>query len=417
MKQIIHPVTHFSGFVAAPPSKSHAQRVLACALLSLERTLIHGLGQSEDEKAALSILERSVFKPSFRNNTIEVPAGNKLQFESSFLSFGESGLATRMFTPILANSSQELHLQGHGTLIARSMHLFDQVFPTLGADFTSKGGNLPFRIRGPIVPKNFDIDGSISSQFITGFLYSFAGNNLTRTEKINIFKPSSIPYIELSLNVLREFGVHISFNGHEIQFDGPYHFEESEITIEGDWSSAAFLLVSAALFGSIAIGGLKEKSNQADMRIVEVLGDYGAQISWKDGILSVSRNEFRSFNFDATHCPDLFPPLAVLASYGTSVSRISGLHRLFGKESNRVKTIVKELSKLGAKIEISGDTMVIYPRANPISFDVSSHHDHRIAMACAIFALGLTSAVTISHAEAINKSFPDFYKYLENLTV
>ena len=131
----------------------------------------------------------------------------------------------------------------------------------------------------------------------------------------------------------------------------------------------------------------------------------------------ISKNEFKSFEFDATHCPDLFPPLAVLGSFGTNMSSVHGVHRLFAKESNRAETIVQELTKLGAQIEIKGDAMLIYPRKKPIDYEVRSCHDHRIAMACAIFALGVDKSVTISDAEAVDKSFPDFYTYLDQLTM
>jgi 3-phosphoshikimate 1-carboxyvinyltransferase len=142
---------------------------------------------------------------------------------------------------------------------------------------------------------------------------------------------------------------------------------------------------------------------------------FGAHVFWDNDVLEVSKNKCKSFEFDATHCPDLFPPLAVLASFGTKVSVIHGVHRLRSKESNRAETIVQELSKLGARIVIEGDRMDVYPRTEPLSYEVSSCHDHRIAMACAIFAIGIDKEVTILNSEAVNKSFPDFYAYIDQL--
>jgi 3-phosphoshikimate 1-carboxyvinyltransferase len=268
-----------------------------------------------------------------------------------------------------------------------------------------------------MVPKTIELDGSLSSQFITGFIYAFAGNRGTTKERLRILNPASVPYIELSLDVLREFGVDIEFNDNEVQFNGPYDFRDTAILIEGDWSSASFLLVGAALFGSIQINGLRKESKQADISLLQALAQFGAEVSWEGDTLVVTKKDNKPFVFDATHCPDLFPPLAVLGSYGSGISRVRGVHRLFSKESNRAVTIVEELEKLGARIIIEDDTMVIYPRKEPLTYQVSSRHDHRIAMGCAIFALGLSSEVEIADAESVSKSFPEFYAYLEQLTV
>ena len=417
MNQRIQPAKQYSGELVIPASKSHAQRVLACALLSREQTLIQGLGNSDDELAALGLLEQSVLKPIRKAESVLIPSGQKLRFSTNELSFGESGLSSRMFTPILANGDQELILNGKGSLASRPMRLFDEVFPELGVQFSSANGTLPFRLKGPMVPKTIELDGSLSSQFITGFIYAFAGNEHTGNERIRILNPASVPYIELSLDVLREFGVDLELENNEVQFKGPYHFNATEIRIEGDWSSASFLLVGAALFGSIKVNGLRRESKQADIRLLQALTDFGAELHWGGDALVVSKNECMPFEFDATHCPDLFPPLAVLASYANGVSRLHGVHRLFSKESNRAVTIVEELTKLGAKIEVVEDTMIVQPRGEQLAVQVSSRHDHRIAMASAIFALGLSEQTTIGDAEAVSKSFPEFYTYLEELTV
>jgi 3-phosphoshikimate 1-carboxyvinyltransferase len=417
MIRSIRPISNYKGTLTIPASKSYAQRALACALLSDKRTLIHGLGDSDDERAALGLLEQSVCQPKFVQGVLEVPAGNKLDFKSAQLSFGESGLSSRMFTPILSNGEQELILNGKGSLTSRPMRLFDEVFPELKVKFSSDNGTLPFRIKGPMVPKTIELDGSLSSQFITGFIYAFAGNRGTTKERLRILNPASVPYIELSLDVLREFGVDIEFNDNEVQFNGPYDFRDTAILIEGDWSSASFLLVGAALFGSIQINGLRKESKQADISLLQALAQFGAEVSWEGDTLVVSKKDNKPFVFDATHCPDLFPPLAVLGSYASGISRVRGVHRLFSKESNRAVTIVEEFEKLGARIIIEDDTMVIYPRKEPVTYQVSSRHDHRIAMGCAIFALGLSSEVEIADAESVSKSFPEFYAYLEQLTV
>ncbi|MDH4474473.1 MAG: 3-phosphoshikimate 1-carboxyvinyltransferase [Fluviicola sp.] len=416
MVQTVSPATSISGTIAIPPSKSHSQRILACALLSNKETIIHGIGQSNDELAALHILKQSNAEIETRGNSIVVKTGRKMQFSTTTINFHESGLATRMFTPILGNASQTLTLTGSGSLLKRPMHLFDQSLPAVTQSFQSTEGFLPFRIQGPLIPADMTLDGSLSSQFITGFIYAFAGSPLLRKAVITIEEPNSIPYIELSLDVLKSFGVELKMADHRIEMNGPYTWKNVEITVEGDWSSASFLLVAAALKGSITITNLNKNSHQADKKLLEALVDFGATIEWKNDQLTVSTNLRNGFQFDATHCPDLFPPLAVLASYGNSESRIKGIHRLWAKESNRALTLQQELGKLGAQIDFEDDEMVIQPLKSAVANQVSACHDHRIAMACAVFALNGTTPVEIHNAEAVNKSFPDFFTYLHQLT-
>lgn len=415
MIQTVSPATLITGTIAIPSSKSHSQRILACALLSDKQTIIHGIGQSNDELAALHILKQSNAEIEIQGDSIIVKAGQKLQFKTNTIDFHESGLAARMFTPILGNALQKLTLTGSGSLLKRPMHLFDQPLPAVTQFFQSTGGFLPFRVQGPLIPTDTVLDGSLSSQFITGFIYAFAGSPTLRKAVITIEQPSSIPYIELSLDVLKSFGIELNLADHSIEMKGPYVWKNTEITVEGDWSSASFLLVAAALKGSITITNLNKHSFQADKKLVEALTDFGANIDWKDDQLTVSANRRNGFQFDATHCPDLFPPLAVLASFANSESRIRGVHRLWAKESNRALTLQQELGKLGAQIDFENDEMVIHPLKSPVTNQVSACGDHRIAMACAVFALNGTTPVDIHNAEAVNKSFPDFFTHLYQL--
>jgi 3-phosphoshikimate 1-carboxyvinyltransferase len=416
MNKLIHPAARFEGNVLIPASKSYAQRVLACALLSDGKTVVKGLGHSDDELAALELLKASNARLEWEGDTLIISGKDKLKFQKGELSFGESGLSSRMFTPILATGSQPLVLTGHGSLSSRPMHIFDSVFSVLKVKFESNNGTLPFKLQGPLVPKSIELDGSLSSQFITGFMYAFAGNPLTRNERIRLKNPTSIPYIDLSIDVLSAFGISVIRDNEELIFSGPYHFRDTEVTIEGDWSSASFLLVAAAVFGSIRLRGLDPESKQSDVRVLDALKQFGAKVEWEGDDVIVSKSECGNFELDATHCPDLFPPLAVLGSYGNGISKIHGVHRLKSKESDRALTITEELGKLGGKVEIEGDTMIIYPKAKMIHSSVSSRKDHRIAMACTIFALGSEAPVLIEEAEAVSKSFPDFYNFIDELT-
>lgn len=411
------PAKHCSGTIHIPPSKSHTQRALACALLSDKRTVIRGIGKSNDERVLLELVKQSQAIVTELNDTVILETGKKLHFGNPHIHFGESGLAARMCTPILANCEQQLEVSGKGSLSERPMTIFGKTLPKLGINYSDNGGKLPIRLKGPLEPTDLTIDGDLSSQFITGILYGIAGSEKERRTTLTIQHPKSTPYLDLSLEVLREFGAEANRNDNIITLSTPIRWLDTEINVEGDWSSASFLLVLAAISGEIAISNLRADSLQADRRIIEVLEKFGSEVLWKETTLIVRKKALKSFTFDATHCPDLFPPLAALACFGNAPSRITGLHRLENKESNRALTLQSELGKLGATIYFENDDIVVEPILTIRSCTVDSCNDHRIAMACAIVMLQGTDKGRILRPEAVNKSFPDFFHYLRQLTI
>ena len=190
-----------------------------------------------------------------------------------------------------------------------------------------------------------------------------------------------------------------------------------DYTVEGDWSGGAFLLVLGAITGNIKVAGLDIASTQADKKIMEALESCGAQISITEAEISISPSGDRgnAFEFDATDCPDLFPPLAALAACCKGTTKITGVHRLAHKESNRALTIQEELGKMNINVELNDNIMLIEGTIDIKAATVHSHHDHRIAMMCALLALKANGETTIEVAEAVNKSYPDFYMHLQQL--
>jgi 3-phosphoshikimate 1-carboxyvinyltransferase len=188
-------------------------------------------------------------------------------------------------------------------------------------------------------------------------------------------------------------------------------------TVEGDWSGGAFLLVAGAIAGNIVVKGLDINSTQADKKIIEALKDYGSTISLRDDEITISNSPSgdRGFNFDATDCPDLFPPLVALAAYCKEETKIKGVQRLTHKESNRALTLQEEFKKMGVEIILQDDVMIVNGANKIKGATVHSHHDHRIAMACAVAALKADGETIIEEADAINKSYPDFYEDLKQL--
>jgi 3-phosphoshikimate 1-carboxyvinyltransferase len=417
MKAIISP-KNITGTISAPRSKSDMQRACAAALLHVGTSHIHNPGNSNDDIAALDVIQKLGAKVEKGKNqiTIESIGVNPVENE---INCGESGLGIRMFTPIAALSDKDLILNGTGSLLKRPMHFFDQIFPSLNISISSNEGKLPIHIKGPLVPASIEIDGSLSSQFLTGLLMAFSASNAANVD-ISVLELKSKPYIDMTLRTLKAFGMRVpSVNSYQkFSFsseNSPVHTHPIHYSIEGDWSGAAFLFVAGATSGKIIIEGMKHDSPQADKKILEAIKDSGATVEFTDNRYVVSPAKLSAFKFDATECPDLFPPLVALASYCSGTTEIRGANRLTHKESNRALTLQDVFGKMGVRIDLQDDLMLIYGTKKLLSANVHSHHDHRIAMAATVAALGADGPVTIDEADAINKSYPDFYQHMITL--
>lgn len=411
-----------SGTLNAPPSKSSAQRACAAALLTPGTTIIDNFGNSNDEQAALHIISKLGAVVNKVNNQLVISSSDYI-FKSAFpeknllINCGESGLSMRMFAPIAALFNFDITFTGEGSILTRPMDFFDTHFPSLDVDIHSNSGKLPVTIKGPLHPKPISVNGSMSSQFLTGLLFAYA-KSCTAPVSIQVENLQSRPYIDLTLSVLRHFGFHVEHRNYEtftILPRDPLMAHSVKYKVEGDWSNAAFLLVAGAIGGEIVLKGNNLNSTQGDKNIMEALRDCGAEIHIKNDEIKVIRNLLNPFTFDATHCPDLFPPLVALASYCKGKSTIKGVSRLLHKESNRGLTLKNEFKKMNVDIDLNGDAMQINGGNVIKGGKVSSNNDHRIAMACAVAALGAKDNTTIEHAEAVNKSYPDFYNDLERL--
>lgn len=404
-----------SGQIRAPRSKSDMQRACAAALLHHGVTVIKDPGRSNDDMAAIDVISKLGALVVDKGHLIEINS-HGVDPHAHEINCGESGLGIRMFTPIAALSQKSLTMNGSGSLLKRPMHFFDEIFPQLGISISSNDGKLPLTIKGPLVPTTIEVDGSLSSQFLTGLLMAFSASNASGvTIKVNDLK--SKPYIDLTLSVLKSFGmkVPVVHNYKEFVFENKDHAQptgELHYQVEGDWSGAAFLFVAGAISGRLAISGMRKDSVQADMKILEAIRDAGASCTYIDGVYHVHPAALQAFEFDATECPDLFPPLVALASYCNGTTKIIGAERLTHKESNRALTLQEVFGKLGIKIDLDGDLMMVHGGGQLSGAEVHSHHDHRIAMAAAVAALGAQGAVRIADAEAIDKSYPDFYRDL-----
>ena len=419
MRVVVSP-SKIIGSLSAPSSKSSMQRACAAALLHKGKTNIYNPGSSNDDKAALKIIESLGAQVTTAANKIIIESKGfsaKNNIEQNEISCGESGLSFRMFAPIVALSSGTIILSGSGSLLKRPMNFFDEVFPQLQVNTKSNNGFLPLKITGPLQPTDILIDGSLSSQYLTGLLFAF-GSAAKEEVIIDVKDLKSTPYVDLTLDVMQRFGYNI-INKNYQQFiinPAPLVKDAIEYTVEGDWSSASFLLVAGAISGSVRVSGLDENSAQADKAILTALKECGALMNKSLESIEVSKAPLKAFTFDATDCPDLFPPLAVLAAHCNGITIIKGTHRLVAKESNRAETLKDIFAKMGIEIILKDDEMHISGGEIKAAV-VSSHHDHRIAMAASIAALGAKGSIEIENADAINKSYPQFYDHLKTLGI
>lgn len=416
--QVVVSPTRVSGTIQAPTSKSAMQRACAVALLKGGTTIIRNPGTSNDDKAALDIIQQLGAVVENKGDHLLI-SSKGVQPVNDTIHCGESGLSIRMFTPIAALAQQPITITGEGSLKKRPMDFFNDVLPKLGVEVSSQEGKIPLQVHGPLKPANITIDGSLSSQYLTGLLFAYAASGATDVS-IYVENLNSKPYVDLTLTFLQRFGLKLPINDNYKRF----YFDPApaannaaivEYSVEGDWSGAAFLLVAGAIAGSVTVKGLDVQSTQADRAILKALELSGADLRIAENEISVRSTALNAFQFDATDCPDLFPPLVAIAACCKGQTVIQGVDRLAHKESNRGLTLQEEFGKMGVRVELDGNYMIVHGGTGIKGAHVHSHHDHRIAMACAVAALVADGDTTIDVAEAVNKSYPQFWEHLQQL--
>ena len=404
------------GEVIPPCSKSYAQRALAAALLASGRTTLRGIELCRDTRSAIEAIRTLGARVEIQDdNTLTIDGGLKPTADS--LNVGESGLAARLFTPIAALCGEAMRIEGEGTLRHRPMAMMVEPLRSLGVEVRDGGGRLPIEVHGPIKGGRVVVDGSISSQFITGLLIALPCAKSDTT--IEVRDAVSTPYIDMTLETLERFGVEIMHNEgdySEFYIEGNQELKPVDYTIESDWSAAAFIMVAAAIAGEVTVRNISTLSRQADTLVCRALERAGASIIIEEGAITVAHRPLEAFTFDATNSPDLFPALVALAAAAEGVSTIRGIERLRGKESDRGEVLKEEYRKLGIEIELDYDENVMrVVGGKPHAAEVDSHDDHRIAMSLAITALRIEEEVHIRNRECVAKSYPSFFEDLEML--
>ena len=420
MKREVYP-SILKGSVKAPGSKSIAQRFAAAALLSGGETIIRDYPDSADCQAALEVIQslgavveksgNDVFiKGGFPNNT-----DSKIKNPKGEIFCGESGLSSRLFTPLAALYDERICVNGSGSLLTRPFTEFDKVIPALGAECVTNNGLLPIVVAGPLKGGEAKLDGALSSQFLTGLLMSLPLAEIDTV--LEVSNLTSKPYVLMTMEVMKLFGVEVKHQNYErFEIRANQKYIAQEVTVPGDWSGAAFLLVAGALCSGeegIVISNLDRNITQADNRILEALTLAGVSFVIHKDEVQVFESDIKAFDFDATECPDLVPPLVALAAFANGVSSIRGAKRLIHKESNRAKALQEEFTKANVRVVLRDDELKVYP--SPIRKAIlNSHNDHRIAMAASLLGLA-GDKIIVAGADCVAKSFPDYFEKLKEL--
>ena len=423
-----------------PCSKSHAQRAIIAAIYSRGKSVLENFQPCNDSAAALEVARQLGCRVEESNMqvTIESPGAEAIKNslgERVTLHPGESGLLTRLLIPMACyfayGQKRTVEISAEGSLLTRDITATVEAVENAGFNCIARreegksGLFMPCAISGreAELPKEIIIDGRTSSQIISGFLMALP--LFKRAVGVNSFSVASMPYILLTESVLEEFGIKVNSlperEGFRWQFSGREEYKAKEVMLQSDWSSAAYFLVAEAIRQSLKIGSakggelsfpnLKRETKQADEAILSILESCGCRIERKE-MRIWAPPALKSFRADATNSPDLFPILAVLASFCEGRSSIKGVGRLAAKESNRAESIFSELSAIGANIQIQGDSMLIEGAALS-GGEIRSYNDHRIAMSAAIAALFIENPVYINEIKCINKSFPTFFEVLK----
>ncbi len=369
-------------------------------------------GNSDDVNNMLKVIQQFGCLVTTHQNFLEITPA--FQYKNSQVHVGESGLALRLLIPVLSVLTDEFQIMGEGTLMKRNIGTSEIFLNDAGLKTKSENNFLPLHVTGNLTGGNYILNAEDGSQFLSGLLMALPLCNKDSEIKVSGLK--SKPYIDLTIDVLNQFNIKIENRNYEtfiIPGNQKYYSADS-FTIENDFSGAANWIVAGVIGkNKIRVKGLQKNSLQGDASILDVLRQCGAKYEWKNDTLEITGvKELKPFDFDATDCPDLFPPLVVLAAAIRGASKIKGVLRLANKESNRALVLQQEFSKAGLKIELQNDEMIVNGTGKLESCVIHSHHDHRIAMAGAIASALTSHGLTVSGAECVSKSYPDFWKHL-----
>lgn len=398
-----------SGAICIPPSKSMAHRAIICASLAKGRSIIEHVEYSKDILATMDGMRKLGAIITQEHDRLIIDGIQDFHCESDEVFCNESGSTLRFFIPIFSLCHQTLTFTGAGRLLQRPQKVYEDIFHEQGLYFSQNDKGIT--IKESLKPGEYHIKGDISSQFISGLLFTLP--LLSKDSILHIEPPfESRSYVDLTLEMLELFGVHVSYkDDHTLWIPGNQSYQPHDYRIEGDFSQLAFFAVLAAISSDLDVTGIRHSSAQGDKAIISILKDFGAKIEEIEDGYHISKSSLHGCVIDLANCPDLGPILCVLAMYTQGETIIQNAQRLRIKESDRIAAMEEELRKFGVDIHSNEDTIFIKECTHPICKEtLSGHNDHRIVMALSVALLCSEQSGTIEGAQAISKSYPTFFE-------
>lgn len=412
------------GQITLPPSKSMAHRAIIAACLSQGRSIIDNVQMSDDIIATIAGMESfgaEVTKEETEANyrlTIQGIEGRGSKVDR-LIDANESGSTLRFLIPISSLFEGASNFVGRGQLGVRPLDIYENIYEEQGLRYeTSPPPVLDLTVEGRLQAGSYEMPGDVSSQFITGLLYTLP--LLEGDSHIQITSPlESVGYLDLTLAMLDKFGIQVDWNPQEqlLKVPGNQSFQAQNYTVEGDYSQSAFFLGAAALGNPVKSYGLNLESRQGDKAVLDILDQLGAPVKQVDDYLTVENPQLKGGGIiDGSQCPDIIPMVALVAALSPGYTEIINLHRLRIKECDRLQATRDELTALGADIEIEDDSLLIHGvESLKGGARVWSHKDHRMAMMLAIASTVCEDDIILTDSECVAKSYPNFWEEFERL--
>jgi len=412
MNVIIRPKL-LKGTVVIPPSKSQSHRAIIAASLSRGKSIISNIAYSEDIVATIGAMEKLGAKFVKSDHELIVTGIKKVSInDDNFVECNESGSTLRFIIPIFALAKEKVVFTGKRSLFRRPMTVYEDLFASKQLSFQKNDESII--ISGGLTNGTYHIPGNISSQFISGMLFALP---LTKGDSNIVIQGAleSKQYVDMTIDILKEFQIKIVETNEGYFIPGNQSYRCKNITIEGDYSQLAFYGVLGAIGSSVYCKNIPFESKQPDQAVVKYISEMGGNVEYTKTGINFLESTTHGIDIDVSQCPDIAPILSVLGALSEGTTRIINASRLKMKESNRLLSTYETLVKLGVNVTMGEDYLIIEGTKSFNGGVFDSYQDHRIVMSVAIASSRATSNVYIRHAEAINKSYPDFFKDLEKL--
>lgn len=413
MDIVVHK-SKLEGVIKIPPSKSESHRFIINSCLAKGINEVKNIVYSEDIKATIQGLENLGAKIEKKENSLIID-GMPLKVKNNYINCNESGSTIRFLIPIGASTGESITFDGNKGLKKRPLGVYKKAFEEKGIEWNALGDDeLPVKVNKKLVSGTYKIDGNISSQFITGLIYGLTLVEGKSTIKITS-ELESKPYIDLTIQCLKYFGVNIKNNEYRSFEIEKSKYVNKNVEVEGDYSQLAFWGLAGLLNGNIYVKGFKPhiKSSQGDKKIISVLKNFGVKIQEKEDGYIFFKSITKGIDIDIRDTPDIGPIICCIGAVSEGITIVRGIKRLRIKECDRVYAVVTELKKLGCNIVDKIDYIEIQGSVLIGGCELETYNDHRMAMALTILSSSLKTSSIIKNISCINKSYP---KFLEDFT-